>query len=287
MTSDRWSIALAELRRRVAEAADASPSLEALYALEPTFVYSDFWQPAREQLMQRCEAAEVRAAWLDELRRTAPDPLTWLGHHRSEATRTALEEAARSWSAQTPERMLAPHHHIPGVLDSVGAVHVALLGDLDPVGAVEYVAALQSEHLIWRAVRRLPLRENDGLIDQVVATSRSRDAVLLCLGCVFDTQRASVGAHINESRWNAGDQRGFDADAALGQMWQTVIPERHRRLADALVRRHDAGAVLAPWIRHLVRNADSAVLSKDDHLPKIARIALENVLAILPALHEV
>lgn len=283
MTTDRHAISLAALLRRVEEVANASPSLEALYALEPNFEYNHFWHPAYKLLLQCCEAQRSQDAWRAELRRPPPDLVIWLSlHRRRNVTPAGIQDAAQRWRSMGSERMLAFHHAASGVLEGVAAVHLALLADLDPIGAVEYVSALPSEHLVWPAVYRIELHKRQELIDRVLAESHSRDAVLLCVACILDEQSAHVRGLVNDRRQNNHDGGAGPAVNDVPENAWTSIAHRHRQLAIALMQRHDAGAVLGPWIRHLVRCVDHPIDFDQEQRPSIAMVALGQVLSALP-----
>lgn len=283
MTTDERAISLAALLRRVEQVANATPDLEALYAVESDFEYSDFWHPAYKLLLQRCEAQGSQDAWRAELRRSPPDLVIWLSlHRRHNVTPAGIQDAAQRWRSMGPERMLVSHHAVSGGLEGVAAVHLAVLADLDPIGAVEYVSGLPSEYLVWPAVYRIKLHQRQELVYRVLAESNSRDAVLLCLACVLDEQSAHVRGLVNDRPRNNHDGgAGPAVDAVPEDAW-TSIGHRHRQLAAALMQRHDAGAVLGPWIRHLVRCVDHPIDFDQEQRPSIAMVALGQILAALP-----
>jgi hypothetical protein len=265
------------LAAQVSRIDDNSPSLMALYDLNPLLTYNDLWQDARCLLRDRWTTPTVRDAWRDALLGAPPDDAFWIhSFDRMRGRGTALVEAAKSWQSKPPDRMFHAHHHIASGVDGVAAIHVMLLSDLDPVGAIEFVATRSSEYLIWAGVGMLNLGQKADLVDEVLRRSECQDAVLLTLACTLDQQRAEVNRQENAIRWTHTDTTAkAEAQASLDLLWREGLPARHVAIAKALAARVDAGTILGPWMRHLVLSADMTSDVQGASRPMLARIALD------------
>lgn len=279
---DRRTFWLNMLLWRVEAIVDSEPSLDALYALESSLLYSDFWHEVYAVLHAGCETRGMREAWRVELLCPPPNPVMWLSFlDRKESSQAALQDAARRWTARGPHRMFIAHHHVPGILEGIAAVHITLLANLDPVGAVEYVAGLSSEFLVWPTERRIRLHEQPALIDRVLSESCVQDAVLLSLACEFDAHCLSIDTLEKQLRWFQGTEASAPAQTALDEAWSSM-PERYHQLSTALMQRTDAGCLVGPWIRHLVSCADRTMHLGLDASSRVAMTALKQMLAAVP-----
>jgi hypothetical protein len=99
----------------------------------------------------------------------------------------------------------------------------------------------------------------------------------------MDEQSSHVRGLVSDPRWDKQDGGKEPAVGAVPDDAWTCIANRHRLLATTLMQRHDAGAVLGPWIRHLVRCVDHPIDFDREQRPSIAMVALGQVLAALSA----
>lgn len=275
--TDFHALARDALATRVSEIDDASPSVAALYDLDSFLTFSDLWHDARRQLLARWTTTEVRTGWRTALLESPPEDAFWIhSFDRMRGASGGLVDAARSWKLKPPDRMFRPHHYVPQGLDGVAALHVALLSDLDPLAAVEFVATRSSEYLIWSGSGMIDLGNNEELVDNVLTRSDCRDAVLLAMACTLDHQCAELSRRANIDRWTSTDAAAeAEARAALDLLWRERLPARHSAIAKMILARDDAGDILGPWMRHLVRSADLPFNAESAPLSRLARLSLD------------
>jgi hypothetical protein len=275
--TDFLALARDALAAEVSKIDDDSPSLAAIYHLDPLLTFNDLWQDVRCQLRDRWTTPRIRDGWRTALLGAPPDDAFWIhSFDRMRGRGSLLVDAERSWQSKPPDRMFHAHHYIASGVDGVAAIHLMLLSDLDPVAAVEFVATRSSEYLIWAGVGMLDLGENEELVNEVLLRSECRDAVLLALACALDQQWADLQRQANAIRWTHTDATvKAEAQASLDLHWREGIPARHSAIAKRLAARVDAGAILGPWMRHLVLSSDLTFDVKGAEQPVLARIALD------------
>ena len=253
MSDDDRKRLLRELVERVQRVAIAPPSLDAFYDLEASFVYGDFWIPARDEFRRVLVEHDTRTAWRSELSRLPSSLALWLPTYgRGDAACAALHEAGTRWSTAGPEKFFSPHHHVSSVSE-LAAMHVALLAGIDPVGAVEFAANLPNEQFVWGAVRHLKLGRAD-MVERVLVESSSTAAALLCLACEIEALNESIVMLAHTRRRAVTEEQIADADKAIANACSEIIPQRFASLARVLLARVDAEAVCGPLLRHLVRS---------------------------------
>jgi hypothetical protein len=250
------------VRMRASEIAAGPPSIESFYSLEPFLAYFDLWYEIVDVCRNQWTAVMIRDQWTHVLKSQLSDPMPWFpSRDRSSSFATLLERERLDWSGKPYDRYFEAHHHIASHVEGIAAAHLTLLLEADPVGTIEYVAALPSHHMLWRAVGWLELETRNDLIDVVIASSSSTEAVVLCLATQLDRL----------------------CDEARGQ--QIVPPNVESRLValtTSAFRRADAGAVAGPWLRHLIHLADQNTANPSDRSPIIAKVALDVSIPALP-----
>ncbi len=260
------------LQRAVEAVAGGPPSIVDLYALDPLFEYRDMVLPARDALLASWSRAGNAAAWAVELRRPPPDWSLWFASYdRRRVTSEALTNRAAEWAARGPDRMFDAHRHLSPTSD-VARLHLLALFELDPRGAIEWVASLPLQDMVWAGAHQIDLSTKSALIDEVLAES-SADAVLLVLADTIERQARRASMRGNARRWASGAGSPPDENESPAE-----LRLRHRTIAGLLVSRADAGAMLGPWMRTLVRYVDRASgVVADPASGRIAQIAMNEV----------
>ena len=254
--------AFEDLRTRASEIAAGSPSIESFYSLEPLLTYFDLWYEIVNVFRRQWEIAMAREQWTQALRSQLSDPVPWFpAHYRSGAFTENLQHERLNWSARPHDRCFEAHHDVASHVVDIAAAHLTLLLESDPVGTVEYIAALPNRHMLWRAVGWLNLGTRDDLVDSVIASSASTGAVVLCLASQLDQL----------------------CDVARGhELIPSNVESRLLVLITSTLRRDDAGAIAGPWLRHLIRLADKEATDAPRHFSAVATLGLDMSISAIP-----
>jgi len=272
MTSHHVEEARSALVAAAQRVASEEPSLPAIYALAPLIIYSSHWGDALAAVRDTLTSFDRWNLWHSELRKPPPNPLLWFdAWDRTPSLGAALAAREIQWNAMHAHRMFELHHHLRVVVAEVAAIHLALLAEVSPLGAIEYIASMPSDLFIWPAASWLYATGRAAPVEIVIEGASSYDAVLLALAqTTEDLCTSAIAVHAAASQQDKPREQEVTA-------WRQSTLARFRSLTEMVVQRADRGCILEAWLYHLVRSSDRAVISDRHLLPTVAKIALEAV----------